>query len=930
MTRSEHDGERADAGAVIPTGDDAVALRASAAEARAQLARRSAEVERQQAAARAEVERRRAELEADFAKQRAELEALMAPLKLQLEQMTEVMWTVDLYLGRDETLRLIRDGKPAPADTPLTIRQKVLVMAEESLVHVGASRRGVSGMDADDLPDFITWLTEDDENLDRVLPEQKGVVVLVPTRVHAKSGNLFEDTYRDAENQRSYWLLRSGERLHLLTVDPQLRIFDRVLPRRREFVEVFDQRLFGFGRASGEPVRPGSDEWLQMEATADAKRRHYMRILLVLQGLLDRTTAFHPLPVGGLNLLSLADQDAGRIVLLQDDEDSIQLGDGGETFADYQRRLNGLLRPGLRVIGNWHTTAFADLRRDYDGSRGREHPRLHPPTVGSLPASDVPHLIEGRRDGGYVIRFDRTDEVWRRNVPVPGKPGYVYPEYPVTPTQRASCVVQASDSWVLPFDLVTVPELERFLTSRQERSKHFLTMVPTIRAALAAKHAEAEQESAFRGLLAALLVAEDVDADDAPALVDEYVHWWKLHRTWTKPLNGDGAHERKAATEIVAEHRSRTTAIRVDADAIIAAGRRLPNVIAVARDRRGRWHAYTPSPGAHEDGTYLDVTRIYADGRIGATAPWQLLTHRSAAALHIAWQLPQWSDWTFGLNPRRYLTGPERDALTDQLRDDTDGAVLCITELFDPHDDARTLGVYAWTGETPPAHAAATAQYDALDQHGAAPVDMHAWRVVKGRDGAITRTPGRHWRIPRAFSSFSVTTRWGHLPWWPDDAHDYGDHRPRRIWVDEPLLDDVATFRDRCRALHDAARDERRSVDLAAQRYVPGIQSAIVARQHAQARARFDEDFGTDAADLWPKHIETLDLASPIHQRTLWGLVAIALEHDHPIVGQTLDALADHALTHANRAPGEWHPGRGRIDLAGYGDIVVPEPNERG
>lgn len=72
----------------------------------------------------AELDRKRTELEAEFAIRRAELEAQIGPLRQRLEQMQEVMWTVDLYLGRDESLRLLRDGQPAPADTPITIRQR--------------------------------------------------------------------------------------------------------------------------------------------------------------------------------------------------------------------------------------------------------------------------------------------------------------------------------------------------------------------------------------------------------------------------------------------------------------------------------------------------------------------------------------------------------------------------------------------------------------------------------------------------------------------------------------------------------------------------------------------------------------------------------------------------------------------------------------
>ena len=74
--------------------------------------------------------------------------------------------------------------------------------------------------------------------------------------------------------------------------------------------------------------------------------------------------------------------------------------------------------------------------------------------------------------------------------------GYVYSaEMPVTPSRRASCLVMPDDTWVLPYDLVSVDELSYYLNSRDSR-KSFLSMVPTIRAALAAKQAEAAQEQA--------------------------------------------------------------------------------------------------------------------------------------------------------------------------------------------------------------------------------------------------------------------------------------------------------------------------------------------------------------------------------------------------------------------------------------------------
>ena len=921
--------------ALVPyVGADAAATREGVVRARVELERRRVELEREQESQRAELEAKRKELEAQFEKARADLAARMAPLKEQLEQMQEVLWTVDLYLGRDETLQLIRDGRPAPAGTPITLRQKVLVMAEESLIMMGGKNTGVT---SDNIPEFIDWLCADDEHLDRVLPEQKGVVVLIPTRVASDAANPFEKASRDSANKESFWLLRNGQKLYLLTVDSNLRIRDRVLPRRREFVDVFDQGLFGFGRRYGEPVRPGSEEWFELEKIADARRRHYMRIMLVLQGLVDRTPVWHPLPEGGASFMSLRDQDAGKIVLIQDDEDSIQLGEAGETFAQWQRRLNAQLRPGLRIIGNWRTQGFRDLYVPGEQWRRGYHPRPHPATVEDYPEANVPHLIEGRRDGGLVIRYQRTSPVYKRNVPVPDQPGYVYlGEHAVDAKQRASCVVMPTDSWVLPFDLVTVAELERYLYSRTERSKHFLSMVPTVRAALEAKQAEAAQEHDFRDLLGRLLVMEGADVDQADQLVDELVHWWKLAHTWTKPLNGDGPHEKKAAEQILTEYRARQHAQKDGAEErILAAGRGIPGVIAVARNRQGHWHAYVPSPGAHEPGIYLDVIRIRRNGTLGTPKTWQTLAQRTASALHVAWSTDEWGDWRFGANPRHHLTEPVRAALIEQARSRAAGSPLAVTEFHDPaRPEQRGVFVCSWTLEGAPSPAAAPtiAVRDPFSWHhrSAKAVTAQGWRVQVDADGtpklAGNGFTGLGHRVPADFSHYSGGWEGGDTPWWPDDERVPSEPRPRLVWSDEELLEELADYTSRCAAAAREEEQQRRALEAEAQQYVPGVLAKIRARQVAAVRARFEDDYGRDADDLWDAHLKSLNLPQPLHQREVWGLVAIALQHGEPVAGRTLQDLADNARRHSNNAPGEWHPNSGGVRPGEYGDILVEAP----
>jgi hypothetical protein len=158
-------------------------------------------------------------------------------------------------------------------------------------------------------------------------------------------------------------------------------------------------------------------------------------------------------------------------------------------------------------------------------------------------------------------------------------------------------VLYHEDQWVLPFDLVTVADLERYLASRDERSAHFLTMVPTIKASIAAKRTEAQQEKPFRVLLRGLLLTDGASEEVVDDTLDDLVQWWKVKNTWCKPLNGAPDEEAKAVREITAECAARRAAAGAPdvTTRMVAAGRQIPGAICVARKRSGQRLAYAPS-----------------------------------------------------------------------------------------------------------------------------------------------------------------------------------------------------------------------------------------------------------------------------------------------------------------------------------------------
>ncbi|MGW6214318.1 hypothetical protein [Streptomyces sp. NPDC055109] len=248
-------------------------------------------------------------------------------------------------------------------------------------------------------------------------------------------------------------------------------------------------------------MEPGSHQWKKAEERADATRRQYMKVGLLLQGLADRTTILHPHPAQGLNLLDQNAIDDGRVVLVPDAEDAYALGDGSERFTHWHTRVNSQLRPGMRIIVASRSRDFRDLAYNHEDYR-RGHSRLHP-TTADAPNPTTVHTIEERRpDGGLVIRYARKDEVWTDQGPRPAR-------------VRASCTVRADDSFVLAYDAADPDLLRAFLRNRVDRA-HYLDMVPVINAALAAKTEERAAEAPFRQMAVGMLMQDTgVPVDEA-------------------------------------------------------------------------------------------------------------------------------------------------------------------------------------------------------------------------------------------------------------------------------------------------------------------------------------------------------------------------------------------------------------------------------
>ena len=844
---------------VTLTGESAVETKRATALQRAettrQIARMQAELAEQEAAFKAQ----REALDIELRRRKDELAERMRPLQQEIAKLEEVAWTVDLYLGRDEEIELLMDGKPAPADTPITIRQMVLAMDEESLVHVEDG-----GIDIRSVPDFLTWLTASPENRDRIIPDQRGVVVMVPSRQRRDYGDAWMTAKIAAENRTPHWIIRNGERLYLLVTgaergDNGLTVGENLLPSRNEFVDVFYKRSGFGGRGERVPMEPGSDEWVKAEARVSALQRHYMRVMLVLQGLVDRSVAFHPLPEGGVNLMSLAAQDSGAVRIL--DETAMVLTDGRESFRSYQRRLNALLRPGMRVIGNFTAQEWRDLYESGDRYARGGHTRLHPRSAPN-PESNVPLLIKGRvSGGGFKVTYPRGKVYVDRYEPDPDKPGWLRWVGERDAKTMASATLYPADGFILPYDLVDVADLQRFLMSRAER-KNYLSMVPVLRAAIAAKTAEAQAEAPFRDLLVATLSAKhDVDPAEVRAELDALITWWKTGNKWFRPLQGAPEDEARAMASIGREYASRRkAAANTDKDATLArVGREAPGAIAVVTLRSGKTYAYAPA--AEGEQVYLTRTEVTAAG-LGKVEQWVQVPIRTLSTARTLWETDAWKGWDHAALRGDHLTGPEREQVIERVLAAMHGTPILITEQQRKSyskDAARLFEGFSWKPGVDLSDMEDTDHWRRGINARLSVVNV-TWKRSTGGAVEVTVHEGaRDTRWDRySMGGFGEGPR-VERPYKIPGEQFYNPGDPVLVWSDPVQMARVEEWK---RAYTEYQRRNSPDDSVGWEEAVvirDAFKDAWMARETAKERARFDEDFGA-ADDLWDHHLSTLRL----------------------------------------------------------------------
>lgn len=445
--------------------------------------------------------------------------------KKQMAKVQRVIDTIELYLGIYEDIVQIAEGKPAGAETPVTFRQQLIFMDEEL---------AIDRYDADqsDIAFFDTWLFEN-ERWKKYVPEEKCLVAFKPRRYKK---NYTEDTFLNSilnqDNFLSYLLIRNGDNLYRIWSG--LNVRERLFPLQSEIQGIFEKM-----QATFESDRD----------KAERELHSYQRIAFVLQGLIDRTQVFQPIPPG-IKIFEM-DKWEHLVKFIYDDEDALH--DGKMRFRQWQQKINAGIGQGSRVavISGGNKKNYRDRLAHYYGEYNiPDFPGLGIYTVEQDRKKQVSRSYYSRRtDGGdgYYILYNPGDTVY-------GSWGDYDPH---TRKKRLSFVILPDeDDFIINYDLCSLEDVNYFLESRFER-REYAHIIPSLLALQEQLQKELEWEKHFVRLTVDQVQQELNITQPAKieAVVWEVLRWWKIEKVkWRRPITKDDA---KALRMIKAEAKRR-------------------------------------------------------------------------------------------------------------------------------------------------------------------------------------------------------------------------------------------------------------------------------------------------------------------------------------------------------------------------------------
>lgn len=300
----------------------------------------------------------------------AALASVQDALKL-AKKASEAVASLDLFGGDAVEVTKVLDGEGAPDGTPVKIYQNRLFLDEEVAVHLH-----VGGFDHRKLADLGDYLSEIPGLLDRIIPGQRGVVLVRIRRnnkvIDGSDFGTIMAQIEDAKADRTQFLLmRDGQRVHLTFAETALQEAERLFPTKDEM----DKPFRGSGAES-----IGYQDVRYVEALNAFERQAlvYKRLLILLWGL----EFSQERPLGRIDLAREAGEwtsqawQAEHLEFISDDA-TLSLPKAGTTVREWLAENRSQITHGSRIAIDWEEAIDADsaptcAKHDYSSRSERD------------------------------------------------------------------------------------------------------------------------------------------------------------------------------------------------------------------------------------------------------------------------------------------------------------------------------------------------------------------------------------------------------------------------------------------------------------------------------------------------------------------------------------------------------------------------------
>lgn len=425
---------------------------------------------------------------------RNEIQLLQAVAKYKMEQLENiknkfitivqkihrVIGKIELYLGVNEDIVQIQEGSAAPANTPISLFQKILYMDEE----VGAVEDG--GLDWKHIDDFDNWLI--DGHLDLIAPLPKCIVILRVRRQDKYYSSIrWVNDKLNAPNKYTYFLIRNGDKVYRIYAE--LTINPRLFPKLDE-------------------IKDNEEKTFSNKELIDDYHNHF----LVIQGIIDRSDMLWPLP----HKVDIFNSETwnGLIQLVRDDE--LTLPDGHLPYEEWKEELNSHNKVGSRIVYSglhWRKEKEDRIR---GGSKWSESPSIGIYNI---------KRYEDNTKNCLIIWYNPKDTVYDWNKYWLG--------HAHTRKKSIAFMLYNNEDCVLNYDYIKIEDLDFYINCRQER-EHYLELIPLLKQLKKIKLKELEEEKAFKALLFVQLKLERSEKNEK--IIDNTIEWWKFKVKEKRPL----------------------------------------------------------------------------------------------------------------------------------------------------------------------------------------------------------------------------------------------------------------------------------------------------------------------------------------------------------------------------------------------------------